>query len=369
MNASMLRDRFLEEQDYLQKYIEHLKFKTAIFEKDIREIENILSKYELLQVEQKSFWSSWEKPYSLDELQNIQSVLDNAKPKINLAMSEIEKELETLSAPDGLRSIDVRSFEGELIQFMLDALEYDTSPKYISKMREEAIEQIKQDNAEMGNDEEVKEDTVDFAIQSAIYLLKTRKFDELQFVTEKADEIEIALRMLKPETEINVLRQGFILLMTIFDATVFDLTRVALQKDFFRLIGIFGKQEKVSLESFGKYDDFEKFKEETIEDQLKAKYLKDILSILESLHVDYITINGFKAIHLKEMVQRRNIHVHNRGRVDDKYLEKDSNGTPRYNIYNLALGSIAHIDVEYWNMANTLCRNCMENLANWVDSL
>ena len=236
-------------------------------------------------------------------------------------------------------------------------------------MREEAIEQIRQSNAEMGNDEEVKEDIVDFAIQSAIYLLKTRKFNELQFVTEKADEIEIALKMLKPETEINVLRQGFILLMTIFDATVFDLARVALQKDFFRLIGVFGKQDKVSLESFGKYADFEKFKEETIEDQLKTKYLKDVFSILESQHVEYITANGYEAIHLKEMVQRRNIHIHNRGRVDDKYLEKDNNGAPRYNIYNLAVGSIAHVDVEYWNMANALCRNCVENLANWTESL
>jgi len=187
---------------------------------------------------------------------------------------------------------------------------------------------------------------------------------------EKSEELDIAIRMIKPEAEINVLRQGFILLMTIFDATMFDLMRVAISKDFFRLISIVAKQDKVSLESLSKYSTFDQFRNEIIEEQLKPKYLKDILTILDNQNVQYIDdTSGFKSIHLKEMIQRRNIHIHNRGRVDERYMERDSNGKPKYNIYNHAIGSIAQIDYQYWEMANRLCKDCVDYVASWIETL
>jgi len=44
----------------------------------------------------------------------------------------------------------------------------------------------------------------------------------------------------------HVLRQGFLLLMTAFDAAVFDLVRIAFRKKFFQIIGTFGKQEGIT---------------------------------------------------------------------------------------------------------------------------
>ena len=52
---------------------------------------------------------------------------------------------------------------------------------------------------------------------------------------------------------VGSLRQGFILLMTAFDAALFDLVRTKLQKDFFRLIPSLGKNEKVSVTYGPKY--------------------------------------------------------------------------------------------------------------------
>lgn len=369
MDATTLRNRFHEEQDYLQKYVGFLQYKTAVSKTEIGEISNTLSRHGILRLESSKVWTSWKVPYELSELENIYSQLNGAKESIKNNIAEVEKELSATKFPEGLNSVDMRSYEGELIQFMLDGLEGDQTPETLTTIRQEAIEQSRQ-LAEMENLDIPDESVIDFTIQSAIYILKSRKLNELEFVSEKFDDIEIALRMQRPETEINVLRQGFILLMTMFDAMVFDLMRVAIRKDFFRLIGVVGKQDKVSLESLNKYNTFDEFRDQIIEEQLKPKYVKDILAILENQNVQYIdSTSGFRSIHLKEMIQRRNIHIHNRGRVDEKYLERDNNGAPRYNIYNLATGSVAQIDLPYWEMANRLCKDCVDYMANWVDAL
>jgi hypothetical protein len=60
-------------------------------------------------------------------------------------------------------------------------------------------------------------------------------------------ECDLLAKASRPESEINVPRQGFILLRTAFDAAVFDLARLALRRKFFALVGTLGKQEKVSL--------------------------------------------------------------------------------------------------------------------------
>lgn len=368
MDAYALRNRFHEEHQYLHKYVEYLQFKTAVTRAEIGEIANILSRYGFTALEIPTIWMS-DKPLTLDELETYQGQINAIREKIESANQEIIEEINLFKFPKKGISIDVRSFEGELTQYMIDALEGDISPERVESVRQDAIRD-NQDIAAMNDEEPAEESTFDDAIQNAIFILKSRKMYALEYVLEKSEEIDIAIRMLRPEAEINVLRQGFILLMTIFDATMFDLMRVAISKDFFRLIGTFSKQDKISLESFSKYNTFDRFRDDIIEEQLKAKYLKDVFSILDNQKVQYIDDrSGFKSIHLKEMIQRRNIHIHNRGRVDERYLERDNNGKPKYNVYDFNLGSIAHIDFQYWEMANRLCKDCIDHVANWVETL
>lgn len=77
---------------------------------------------------------------------------------------------------------------------------------------------------------------------------------------------------------------------------------------------------------------------------------------------------GDRFVHLVELVLRRNLHVHNRGVVDERYLERHEKGTPRYNLYNLQLGSVAHIDQPYWERATRLCGTAVERLTRWVEA-
>ena len=176
-------------------------------------------------------------------------------------------------------------------------------------------------------------------------------------------------RMAEPDAEINaMLRQGFILLMTAFDAAVFDLARIAFRRKFFQLIGVFGKQDKVTLEALGEAGSWDVFQEQVIEEQLKKRYLKDLLSLFQELSVRLVDEKLGRPVHLTELILRRNLHVHGRGVVDDRYLEPDpKSGKPKYNLFNLKHGQIAHIDDKYFQTALLLCGGCVERLIAWVD--
>jgi hypothetical protein len=186
---------------------------------------------------------------------------------------------------------------------------------------------------------------------------------------EIIQQYELAIHIDTPDTQLNVFRQAFLLLVTAFDAAVFDLVRVALTHEFFPLIGQFAKQDKLSFQAFSAYTDFDAFCDDIIESQLKARYLKDLLILLNSLAVpiaDPAISDGYAR--LIELVLRRNIHVHNRGVVDERYLQRDERGKAMFNVFSHKLGDLAVIDEEYWESANAICRHAVSNLAEWVTS-
>jgi hypothetical protein len=169
-------------------------------------------------------------------------------------------------------------------------------------------------------------------------------------------------RASRPEAEINVQRQGFILLMTAFDAAIFDLVRVALRRDFFGLVAAFGKQDKLTLLDLGGAGSWGALRDQIIEEQLKKRYVKDLLYLLrEQWDVAGMEqVAGEKFERLIELVLRRNIHVHNRGVVDKRYLDEGKN------IDRLNHGDVAVIDEAYWQLANRACRGCVERVAAWA---
>jgi hypothetical protein len=207
------------------------------------------------------------------------------------------------------------------------------------------------------------------AVDHALHAKVHQRVDAMVYARQQFEEIEVLARMATPDAEINVLRQGFVLLMTAFDAAVFDLTRIAFRRKFFDLIGAFGKQEKVTLESLGEAGSFEAFRDDVIEEQLKKRYVKDLLGLLQALGVQCVDETaGDRPVQLVELVLRRNLHVHNRGVVDGRYLEFDPmTGKPKYNLYNLNLGDSAIIDDAYFQTAIRLCNNSVERLAKWSD--
>jgi hypothetical protein len=205
------------------------------------------------------------------------------------------------------------------------------------------------------------------AAEHAVHANTRKRVDEMVYVRQQFDEIEVLARMAMPNAEIDVLRQGFILLMTAFDAAVTDLTRIKFRQRFFDFIKMCGKNEKITLEEFGEAGSFEAFRDQVIDDQIKQRYVKELIGLLRSLGVD----EGKKMprdeyARLTEMLLRRNIHVHNRGIVDARYLESDpSSGNPRYNLFNLKEGDAAIIDDHYFNDAIARSVRFVDTLAEW----
>ena len=372
--ATELKERFVEEQKYIGRYVDFIRHKTAVYERDFSEFDKVFSRYGLARTRERRNFRSWNEPYSFDELNSIMDGLIRSEPSLILAKNDAAQKLASMDEPEGLGMVDARSDQGQSIQFMMDALEGDDSEINIAAARDELLGQFREAGITEIMDYQghwlPTEDTIDFSVKSALFILKSKELYDLEYVLDKLDELKITLRLLDPNAEINIYRQSFIQLMTIFDATIFDLFRVALRKDFFNLIGVIGKKDRVTLESLGNYHSFDDFRDEVIELQLRQKYLKDLLFFLNDLGVLCVMRSSDdRFIQLIELVLRRNIHIHNRGLVDERYLDKDENSTPRYNIYNFAMNEAAHIDAAYWEMANRLCVNCVGNIVEWIDAL
>ena len=374
-SAEIISARFTDEQIYIQKYIELLQRKALLYSREVYELVNLLRKYDFFDTTYHVHWIRSGQPYPADELQELLRHIQAVQPCILERLENAAVKFEQMVRPADLPVTDARSTAGESIQYMLDSLENDTSAEAIAIARQELREQLDNysdqgDLVFIGNRLGSRDELADFSVESALYLMQSRESSDLQNLTGMIEDLEITIRMSRGDAEIDIYRQSFITLMTIFDATVFDLVKLALKRDFFGLIGFFSKQDRISLERIGKYQSFEDFRDDIVEEQLKSKYLKDILFVLDSQKITLTdSQEGGKFIHLIELVLRRNIHVHNRGRVDNKYLEANENGSPKYNIYGLISGSIANIGVAYWERANRLCQNSVIAIVNWINSL
>jgi hypothetical protein len=255
-----------------------------------------------------------------------------------------------------------------LVNYLMPQFSAEPDADEIEAVRQQSLRRaMEQEDRDENVTDEVLANVIHDAISIVMDIKRQAKGGSLQNILDQFEELRLIARVATPDAEISVLRQGFILLMTAFDAAIFDLMRVKLRKDFFSLIGVFGKQEKVSLQEISDAGNFEVFRDGIIEKQLKQRYVKDLLFILEALPVkctDEVASDRF--LQLIELVLRRNVHVHNRGVVDERYLERDQNGRPKYNLYNLHLGEVAPIDEPYWEMANRLCSGCVSRVTDWV---
>jgi hypothetical protein len=299
-------------------------------------------------------------------LRSIDRIAPELKQAIGRFEMQVSQELPFLAC------VSIRTNHRSLVDALLNWIKKNSH----DEPKEEEVEQLRQHailkSRELANRIEPTliegiEPTIDDFVAAALQLSRKEKLDGLQSVLEWFHRLRLIVRASEPDAEINVLRQGFILLMTAFDAAVFDLVRVKLRKNFFDLIGAFGKNEKVTLQEIGAAGSFEVFRDKLIEEQLKARYIKDLLCLLRDMGVPCTDEDaGDRFIQLIELVLRRNVHVHNRGVVDERYLERDQKGSPKYNLYNLSLGEVARIDEPYWEMANRLCSLCVIRVADWA---
>lgn len=348
--AQSIRKRFLEEQldvrNYTEFVLKHLQVDYAHASEMVVKLRELDSTW---QKGSSAFASSGEtltkQAFDMEyAIQLTGRIMASLRQKITFLCPGIN-EVDLLGSKVKHQQYVMKKYGRRLL-----TLDYDL-------VKEECTKQWKKKN-------DIVDDHADVSVMANAvrHAFASRYAEELRSIERlkrECEDMQLVVKSSKPESGINVRRQGFISLMTAFDAAMFDLVRVALRNRFFTLAVALGK---LTVEDVSKYANFDELRDDFIEAELKKRYLKDLLHLLKkSWHVECIPASTGKRIErLNEMVMRRNIHVHNRGIVDERYV----NGV---NLDSLALGAIAVIDSAYWDRANTLCISCIEQVANWAE--
>ena len=168
--------------------------------------------------------------------------------------------------------------------------------------------------------------------------------DELEDYLQQYKELQTLYNIFNDNSKINIYRQAFILLMTSFDATLFDLFKKLLEDNFFDLAEKIKHDKKYTIKEIVNYSSFDAFKENTVDEMVAGKYAADVLEILYNYNNSLFTVDGSNVFQsVLEMVQRRNLHVHKSGIIDEKYFTK-GNGRS----LGLSIGDYTIIDKTYY---------------------
>ena len=116
-------------------------------------------------------------------------------------------------------------------------------------------------------------------------------------------------------------RLAFISLIAAFEADLFDLARLALQRGFVKLASKFDRTAKIQFSEIEVYSSLDEMRDGVVDAKLDQATITTVLSFIKSCNMPCVdTSAGYSFGHILELIARRNAHLHNRGRVDDHYL-------------------------------------------------
>lgn len=366
--AAEIQARFVDEQSNIRRFIVTADEFAQINDDTVRHVDYLLKMNGVQQFFRRPPERK-DQPFDEGEVVRLLAIMEQLAPTLKALAEAQDQQIEAFDDGNSANSIPPERFEhfGDWLQYIDANLSQSPTEEEKDVIVERSFHEHIQATVDCDSEERTEEDEehIRGVIRHAIRQVECRRLtgrnNALRRALDFFERMRFAARLTHPEAEVNLYRQGFLLLMTAFDAAVFDIVRVALRNDFLKLIAKFGRGDKVALSEFADFDDLDQFRDTIIERQLKLFYIKDVLQILNHGGVTIVDPgipNAFSQI--VEFVIRRNVHVHNRGYVDQRYL--DSN----VNVYNLALGRLAAIDAAYLENANKLCADCIARLSTWA---
>ena len=269
--------RFCEEANAIKSqvdFIEESVILTAVKEKSNEFTRNLIP----------SFKSIEEVHHQLDEL--IESFSEN-KARLNRKLCENEYE----EIPENFLGIDIRSDEGELLQFIYNIIESgETDYQKIANEVRNELKTMCIDNGENGYEEIfLKLYNSNEKLHKYIDVcFKMCHNDQIANIEESIDLIEHHTKLLSlidVRNSINIYRQAFIQLIATFDTIVFECFRLRFNANFFEWLNFF-KDSSVKYSEIANCKGFETFQRETVEEKLKNCYLKDLLNIARNQYKD-----------------------------------------------------------------------------------
>lgn len=168
----------------------------------------------------------------------------------------------------------------------------------------------------------------------------SKQYEKMQQSILSACNSQKALSLFDLDNQLNIYRQCFIQAMAYFDSCIFDILECCMEEEFFAWLPHF-ENKSIKTHEMAEHGSFDAFQSSHIQSVLKNCYVKDLLTILNTKDVEIFMIDGINRFSvIMEMINRRNIHIHRNGIVDDAYLKK-------FNIYGASLGNYLRIDKPY----------------------
>ncbi|HKP52507.1 MAG TPA: hypothetical protein VJ183_07630 [Chloroflexia bacterium] len=386
VSAEQLKANFRNEVEWIVEYVKLVSRQARVSGAELLSLIEILRQHGLISDGNisNSQWQNLMLPstvHTQEHLGPLAELISAVIPRLEMAKAAIAPKLDAL-ARETLSKGSRLIVETANYLFMLNP---DEDNPDFQELWATLVDNLgKQDDGSVLESDEESGLTIDQVVDQAIKLAQfyrvEHKFQKLLGVEDQISNLRLSMRLSQPDAEINIWRQGFISLMTVFEATVFDLVRAAFRTDFFSVLALFtghpgvknDRMSKLSLEYLAHRGSFDRLQDSVIEELLASKYLKELLFNLRKLDVlpeklplagSSTTANSAEVpfIELIELVLRRNVHLHNRGIVDDDYLQ--------YNVGKLALGDLATISDSYFSYAYLLCIICVDILAAWATTL
>jgi hypothetical protein len=277
-NAEEVRRRLREEQQHIEQYTRYLHAKSTIHDHHVLELNRILQRVPIdpLPIRRYDRIAS---AYSPLEIAELLTAIGKAEPEVYQTILGYEQRLDVipsfgLSGPAAgyLDRLD------EWVDYLMERLSDDPEEEEVEAVLRNATREAQEVDQDLDEEDRIPPEVLRAllvtAVAHAMHAKVRRRIDAMVYAREQFEELQVLARVALPDAEINVLRQGFVLLMTTFDAAVFDLVRIAFRKNFFRLIGIFGKQDKISLEAIGEAGSLEALRDQMVEEQLKKRYVR-----------------------------------------------------------------------------------------------
>lgn len=242
--------------------------------------------------------------------------------------------------PDIAKGVDVREPIGETIEYCVEILENDgiLDPLELKNELAEA-NRLNDDECDYYSfsDEQIKE-----IIESAHIIRDYRINAELEEQEDILNLLKTTIKLVDNSSSSNIFRQSFINVFSIFDAYVFEYLKkffYSNPKELEKFLDVKNNEKvKITFDEMLDFNNIEELKINMIQKQFSGKYLSELIGKLKKYKPEIF--DNIEYPELIEMIERRNIHLHNKGFVDDKYVDS-------FNIYRLNKGDYAYIDSNY----------------------
>lgn len=360
--AVQIARRFAAEVAEIQQQVNFLKSKFIVHVSEVDELNQILTDNGLDALPAREYLGLPPHELKKEEVARLAEAFQNEIPKIEKVKCKLLELMDQI--PNENESVDSSLF-GEWVDLILEGdLSGEESAKEIEQLVETNFSRWMYSDEEPDpqlSDKSRKEILVEAFNYARLWRLNDR-VNKLQRVIDREAEIRTIARASKRDATIGVHRQAFITMMAAFDAAIFDLVRSALAHRFFELVGVFEK-ENIKLRDIADAGSFHALRDWIIESQLKKRYVKELLNILnDEWGMAWLQEgNPTRLNRLIEVIQRRNLHLHARGVVDRQYVDG-------INILRLAVGDLAVIDESYWLKAKDLCTHCVKQVSVWANT-